>query len=70
VWNVERKSTLLDNQEISKLHGQMSRVNCTHQNKETILFTLEFVNVSRKCVIPVVCVKLGKWYVVKHNCVT
>ena len=30
----------------------------------------------RKCVIPVVCVcvcvcvKLGKWYVVKHNCVT
>ena len=25
---------------------------------------------SRKCVIPVVCVKLGKWYVVKHNCVT
>jgi len=25
---------------------------------------------SRKCVIPVVCVKLGKLYVVKHNCVT
>jgi len=25
---------------------------------------------SRKCVIPVVCVKLGKMYVVKHNCVT
>jgi len=23
-----------------------------------------------KCVIPVVCVKLGKLYVVKHNCVT
>jgi len=25
---------------------------------------------ARKCVIPVVCVKLGKLYVVKHNCVT
>jgi len=25
---------------------------------------------SRKWVIPVVCVKLGKLYVVKHNCVT
>ena len=25
---------------------------------------------SRNCVIPVVCVKLGKWYAVKHNCVT
>ena len=25
---------------------------------------------SRNCVIPVVCVKLGKLYVVKHNCVT
>ena len=25
---------------------------------------------SRKCVIPVVCMKLGKWYLVKHNCVT
>jgi len=25
---------------------------------------------SRKCAIPVECVKLGKWYVVKHNCVT
>jgi len=25
---------------------------------------------SRKCVIPVVFVKLGKWYVVEHNCVT
>ena len=25
---------------------------------------------SRKSVIPVVCVKLGKLYVVKHNCVT
>jgi len=24
---------------------------------------------SRKCVIPVVCMKLGKWYLVKHNCV-
>jgi len=24
-------------------------------------------NRSRKCVIPVVRVKLGKWYVVKHN---
>jgi len=24
---------------------------------------------SRKCVIPVVCVKLGKLCVVKHNCV-
>ena len=24
----------------------------------------------RKCVIPVVCVKLGKLYVVKHSCVT
>jgi len=22
------------------------------------------------CVIPVVCMKLGNWYVVKHNCVT
>jgi len=27
-------------------------------------------NESRKCVIPVVYVKLGKWYVVKHICVT
>ena len=26
--------------------------------------------IYRKCVIPVVCVKLGKLYVVKHNCVT
>ena len=25
---------------------------------------------SRKCVIPVVYMKLGKWYLVKHNCVT
>ena len=25
---------------------------------------------SRNCVITVVCVKLGKWYAVKHNCVT
>ena len=25
---------------------------------------------SRKCVIPAVCVKLGKFYVVKHNGVT
>ena len=25
---------------------------------------------SRKCIIPVVCVKLGKLYVFKHNCVT
>jgi len=25
---------------------------------------------SRKCVIPVVCIKLGKRYLVKHNCVT
>ena len=25
---------------------------------------------SRKCVIPVVCVKLGKWYVVKHKYIT
>jgi len=25
---------------------------------------------SMKCVITVVCVKLGKLYVVKHNCVT
>ena len=25
---------------------------------------------SRKCVIPVVCVKLGKRYVVKHNLIT
>jgi len=25
---------------------------------------------SRKCAIPVVSVKLGKLYVVKHNCVT
>ena len=24
----------------------------------------------RKCVIPVECVKLEKWHVVKHNCVT
>jgi len=31
---------------------------------------LDFSSSSRKCVIPVVCVKLGKWYVVKHNCVT
>jgi len=29
-----------------------------------------FTCYRRKCVIPVVCVKLGKWYVVKHNCVT
>ena len=26
-------------------------------------------NITRKCVILVVCVKLGKCYVVKHNCV-
>jgi len=26
--------------------------------------------ILRKCVIPVVCVKLGKWYIVKHKCVT
>jgi len=26
-------------------------------------------SVPRKCVIPVVCVKPGKWYAVKHNCV-
>jgi len=25
---------------------------------------------SWKCVVPIVCVKLGKLYVVKHNCVT
>jgi len=25
---------------------------------------------SRKRVIPVVCMKLGKWYLVKHSCVT
>jgi len=27
-------------------------------------------NECRNCVIPVVCVELGKWYAVKHNCVT
>ena len=31
-------------QNVSKLHGQMSTVNSTHQNKETILYTLMFVN--------------------------
>jgi hypothetical protein len=36
--------TLRDIHEISKLHGQSSRVNSTHQNKETILYKLVFVN--------------------------
>jgi hypothetical protein len=36
-----KESTLRDTQEISKLHGQKSRVNSTHQNKETILYTVE-----------------------------
>jgi len=31
-------------------------------------FSVYFLT-SRKCVIPIVCVKLGKWYVVRHNCV-
>jgi len=30
----------------------------------------DFTVTSRKCVVLVVCVKLGKWYVVKHSCVT
>ena len=36
--------------------------------------TLGLYNISiqgyRKCVIPVVGTKLGKWYLVKHNCIT
>jgi len=37
----------------------------------TFMYTESYLtSKSRKCVIPVVCVKLGKWYVVKHNCVT
>jgi len=30
----------------------------------------EIIVGTRKCVFTVVCVKLGKLYVVKHNCVT
>jgi len=38
------------------------------QDSVTHLETFTIVE-SRKCVIPVVCMKLGKWYLVKHNCV-
>jgi len=34
------------------------------------LLSYAYITESRKCVIPAVCVKLGKFYVVKHNCVT
>jgi hypothetical protein len=38
-----RESPLPDIQEI-QLRGQTSRLNSTHQNKETILYTLKFDN--------------------------
>jgi len=37
---------------------------------DTQIGDLKFLTESRKCVIPVVCVKLGKLYVVKHNLIT
>jgi len=38
------ESTIRDMKEISKLREQTTRVNFIHQNKESILFTLMFVN--------------------------
>jgi len=35
---------------------------------EDVTMSYNITNCSRKCVIPVVCVKLGKWYVVKQLC--
>jgi len=32
-------------------------------------YKTSYTTESRKCVIPFVCMKLGKWYLVKHNCI-
>jgi len=54
-----------------ELSGTQHSAQYTHYTYEKLPHHLITYNdVSRKCVIPVVCVKLGKWYVVKHNCVT
>ena len=74
--SVSGRNTTLYAGALKLVHWWLSLLRGTVINNSSFFYAFVYVSYNsskedlRKCVIPVVCMKLGKLYVVKHNCVT